>query len=92
MLHKIRDLPVEARGVVESLIGRRLREDETFSIRPLRLQKEGAETRMASEVADRLERYFAEVDQQHPSVSEADADAALDEAMQSLRPGYTPQR
>lgn len=62
-----------------------------MSITPVRLQKEGAETRVASEVADRLERYFAEVDQQHPRSSEADANAALDEAMRSVRPGYTPQ-
>jgi len=90
MLHKVRDLPEDARGIVESLIGRPLREDETFSIRPVHLQKEGAEARLAGEVADRLERYFSEVDQQHSATS--DADAALDEAMRSVRPGYTPHR
>lgn len=92
MLHKVRDLPVETRGVVEALIGRPLREDEFFSIRPVRLQKEGTGSRAASEAADRLEQYFAEIDRQHTNVPENEAAAALDEAMLSVRPGYTPQR
>lgn len=91
MLHKVRDLPLETRGVVESLIGRRLREDETFSIRPIHLQKEGAEPQAASEIANRLEQYFAEIDNQHPIAPEGEAEAALDEAMRSIRSGYTPQ-
>lgn len=92
MLHKVRDLPIETRGVVESLIGRRLREDETFSIRPMHLQKEGAEPQVAGEVANRLEKYFAEVDAQYPIPPEGEAEAALDEAMRSIRSGYTPHR
>jgi len=91
MLHKVRDLPVETRGVVESLIGRRLREDETFSIRPIHLQKEGAEPQVASEIANRLEQYFAEIHKQHPITSKGETKAALDEAMRSVRSGYTPQ-
>ena len=59
MLHKVRDLPVESRRVVESLIGRRLREDETFSIRPVHVEKEGAGALAAMETANRLERLFA---------------------------------
>ena len=92
MLHKVRDLPADARGVVESLIGRRLSEDETFSIRPVRLQKEGAELRLASDVADRLEQYFSKVDQQQLPASDGEAESALDEAMRSIRPGYSPLR
>lgn len=78
--------------MVESLIGRSLREDETFSIRPVRLLKEGAAPRLASELADRLERHFAEVENHRPSTSEGGEDEALTEAMRSVRPGYTPQQ
>jgi hypothetical protein len=67
-------------------------EDETFSIRSLRLQKEGADASKALEVAIKLEQYFAEIDAQHPPVSEDEARAALDEAMRRVRPGYTSVR
>ncbi|MFN7923468.1 MAG: hypothetical protein U0Q16_25425 [Bryobacteraceae bacterium] len=89
MLHKVRDLPNEARGVVESLIGRRLTDDESFSIRPVRLIKEGADTASANVVADKLEAYFAEIDRQHPPLSPEEAEATMDEAMRHVRPGYT---
>lgn len=89
MLHKVSDLPIEARGVVENLIGRPLKEDETFSIRPIRVLTQGPAANVATDVADRLERYFGEVDAQHPPVSEEQATAALDEAMRHARPGYT---
>lgn len=87
MLHKARDLPLEARGVVENLIGRRLAEDEIFSIRPLRVLQEGADAARAVEAANQLEAYFAEVDRQHPPISPDQAESALAEAMQHIRPG-----
>jgi hypothetical protein len=92
MLHKVSDLPLEARGVVEALIGRPLAEDEAFSIRPIHFQKEGADACAASEAATRLEQYFAEIDRQHPVVAQVEAEAALNEAMKSVRLGYTPRR
>ncbi len=81
MLHKVSDLPVEARGVVESLIGRPLAENETVS-----------DARSAREAASRLEQYFAEIDAQHPPIAAGEAESAIDEAMRSVRPGYTPYR
>ena len=39
-----------------------------------------------------LERYFAEMDARRESVSEKELDEALDEALRSVRPGYTPVR
>jgi hypothetical protein len=92
MLHKVSDLPPNARGVVESLVGRPLAEHETVSIRPLHLQKVGADTHLANEAADRLEEYFAEIDLQHPIVNSDEAEAAVDEAMWKIRPGYAPRR
>lgn len=92
MLHKVRDLPAETRGVVESLIGRPMREDEAFSIRPLRVLKEGADAATSSAIADQLEHYFAQCDAKRPLVSAEEAAAAIDEAMRHVRPGYTPVR
>lgn len=92
MLHKVSDLPMKAREVVEALVGRPLAESETVSVRPLRLQKEGADARVAGEVANRLEQYFAEIDRQHPAGTAAEDEEALDEAMRAVRPGYTPYR
>ena len=92
MLHKVRDLPMEARGVVENLIGRTLTEDETFSIRTMRVRKDGADATAAREAANRLEQYFAEIDSQHTPVTEDQAAAAIDEAMRHTRPGYTSVR
>jgi hypothetical protein len=92
MLHKVRDLPVEARGVVEHLIGRHLADNEMFSIRPMRVQKEGASATDALEAANQLEAYFAEIDGQHSPISPAQAEAAVAEAMRQVRPDYTPTR
>lgn len=92
MLHRMRDLPPEARGLIENLIGRPMTEDETFSIRPLPLRKEGADRARALDVAVKLEKYFSEIDAQHPPVSAEEAADAMDEAMRAIRPGYTPLR
>ena len=92
MLHKVRDLPVEARGVVENLIGRTLTGDETFSIRTLRVQKDGTDAATAREAANQLEQYFAEIDSQHAPVPEDQAAAAIDDALRHTRPGYTSVR
>ncbi|MFN7935477.1 MAG: hypothetical protein U0R19_19260 [Bryobacteraceae bacterium] len=46
----------------------------------------------ANELADRLERYFAGVDNQRPSAAEVEEDEAITEAMRSVRPGYTPRQ
>jgi hypothetical protein len=92
MLHKMRDLPLEARGVVENLIGRRLTDDEIFSIRPLRVQKEGATATAALEAANLFEEYFAEIDRQHPPVAPDQAEAAIGQAMRHVRPSYTSVR
>lgn len=43
MLHKVRDLPTETRGVVESLIGRPLRDVEAFSAAAGQLEQYFAE-------------------------------------------------
>ncbi len=92
MLHKVSDLPMDARAVVESLIGRPLAEGESVSIRPIHFEKEGANAQAADEAADRLERYFTEIDEQHPAIAQSEIDSAIDAAMRKVRPGYLPHR
>ncbi len=86
MPHKVSHSPTEARGVVVNFIRRPLKGAKTFSIRPIRLRNSGAGAEVARAVADRLDLYFAEVDAQHSPVAEAEASAALDEAMRHVRP------
>ena len=45
-----------------------------------------------AEIASELGNYFAEVDAARAPASEADAEAILNEAMQSVRPGYRPRQ
>ena len=92
MVHKVGDLPVEARAIVEKLIGRALAENETFSIRTLRVQKDGADATAVREAANQLEKYFAEIDSQHTAVADDQAAAVIDDAMRHTRPGYTSVR
>ena len=92
MQHKVGDLPSEVRGVVESLVGRPMQANESFSIRPLRIQKEGASAAEAREAAGRLEQYFSEVDARQALFSGDQAADALDEAMRHVRPGYSSER
>ena len=90
MVHKMRDLPPEARGVVESLIGRRLTDEEVFSIRPMRIQREGAGVTAALEAADRFEEYFEEIDRQHPPLPAGQVEEVIVQTMRQVRPGYKP--
>lgn len=92
MVHRVSDLPLEARGLVEILVGRPMQANESFSIRPLRILKEGASPEEAREAADRLERYFSEVDAKRVPSSTDHAAAALEEAMRHVRPGYSSVR
>jgi hypothetical protein len=67
-------------------------ENDTVSIRPLHVQKEGAEAGSAREAAKYLEPNFAEIDAQHAAIATDETESPLDEVMHSVRPGYTPHR
>lgn len=92
MQYKMRDLPVEERGFVDRLIGRHLTEDEAFIINPVPVWKDEVGGGGAVAAVDQLEEYFAEIDRQHPPISPEEAEAAVDEAMRHVRPGYTAVR
>ncbi len=67
-------------------------ENDTVSIRPLHLQKEGADAGAAREAANCLEPYFAEIDAQHAAIATDETESTRDEVMRSVRPGHTPHR
>jgi cytochrome P450 len=94
MLHPVRSLSPEQRLAVESLLGHPVSDGEAVSIKSIRttplLERElSAEERRAA--VDRLDRYFAKVDAQRKPVSEAEAEAIIDEALRSTRPDYRPR-
>jgi len=90
MIHKAKDLSADQRVLIEKLLGRRVMEGETISVRAFESPRLSAERRR--EVADQLRRYFAEVDTNRKSASSDQADEVLTEAIRSARPGYRPRQ
>jgi hypothetical protein len=86
MVRNAKDLSPEQRTVIESLLGRRIKEDETVSVRAIEPHAASEETRRKQ--AEQLKQYFAEVDARRNAGSPEDADAILNEAIRSVRPGY----
>ena len=81
------DLSPDQKAAIESLLGRRVQENEAISIRAIEPPALSIESRQ-EQVAD-LRRYFAQVDAQRSSGS---AEEILSEAMRSSRPGYRPHQ
>src|SRR5580698_9959836 len=90
MIHRAKDLSPDQRAAIESLLGRRVLEDEAISIRALQPPALSDERRR--EVLRGLEEYFAKVDAQRQPVSSEEEDAIIDEAIRSVRPNYRPVR
>ncbi len=88
MIHKAKDLSPDQRVVIESLLGRRVLEDETVSIRAFEPPALSDERRQ--EIAAQLRKYFADVDAGRKPDFTEDTEEILDEAIRSSRPGYRP--
>ena len=86
MIRNAKELSPEQKTVIESLLGRKLLESEEISVRAIEPPALSDERR--SEVLRGLEEYFAKVDAQRQPISSDEADAAIDEALRSVRPGY----
>ena len=88
MIHNAKDLSPDQKAVIESLLGRRIVEDEAISvcvIRPPTLSDEQKLERVAQ-----LKQYFAKVDARREPISPEEAEDIIDEAMRSIRPSYHP--
>jgi len=88
MIFNAKDLSPDQKTAIETLLGRRVQEGETVSIRTFESANASHERKL--EIADDLRKYFAEVDAARTPVSEDEAEELLTEAMRSVRPGYRP--
>ncbi len=86
MIHKAKDLSPDQKQLIESLVGRRLLEDEAISVRAFSPPTISDERR--NEILEELKRYFAEVDANRKAVSPDQAEEIITEAIRSVRPGY----
>jgi hypothetical protein len=93
MLHHVKDLSPDQRRTVENLLGRRVADDESVSIksvRPAAVLPPHLTEEERGEALESIERYFAKVDAQRQPVSEAEEEEIINEALRSTRPGYKP--
>jgi ribosome recycling factor len=90
MIHKAKDLSPDQRAAIESLLGRRVLEDEAISIRAIEPPPLSEERRQ--QLVEQLEKYFAEVDARRKAGSPEEAEEIINEAMRSVRPGYRPHQ
>ena len=87
MIHKAKDLSPTERSAIEALIGEPLCEQDDISIRRLAAPQH-LSTERRQEILKGLRKYFAEIDAQRRPASQEEANAILDEALRSTRPGY----
>jgi hypothetical protein len=73
---------------IESLLGRRVLDDEAISV--LAIEPPALSDEENHEPAERLRKYFAEVDARRKPGSADDAEEILTEAIRSTRPAYRP--
>ena len=90
MIHKAKDLSPAQRAAIESLLGRRIQEDEIISVRAI--EPSSLSGAQKQELVEKLKKYFAEVDARRKPGSSEEAEQVLNEAMQSVRPGYRSQQ
>ena len=90
MICNAKDLSPEQKAAIESLLGRRVREDEAVSVRTFEPVTVSHQRKL--EIANELRKYFAEVDSARKPVSEEQAEEVITEAMRSVRPGYRPRQ
>jgi hypothetical protein len=86
MIHRAKDLSPDQKKLIESLVGRRVLEDETISVHAFETPAISDERRQ--KIAEELRKYFAEVDANRQPVSPAEAEEIITEAIRSTRPGY----
>ena len=90
MICNSKDLSPEQKAAVESMLGRRVLDHESISIRAIEQPDLSDQQRL--EQAAELRNYFRKIDaQRQPGTAEM-AEEILTEAMRSSRPGYKPHR
>jgi hypothetical protein len=90
MIRNAKDLSPDQKAVIESLLGRRVLENEAISIRAI--EPPPLSDRQRQEQTAGLRKYFSEVDARRKPGSPKEAEKILTEAIRSSRPGYRPHR
>jgi hypothetical protein len=90
MIHNAKDLSVDQKAAIESLLGRRVLENEAISVRAIEPKAISDDRR--TEVLSGLEKYFEQVDAKRQSVTPQEADDIINEGLRSTRPQYQPIR
>ena len=89
MIKDAKDLSSEQKAAIESLLGRRVLENESVSVRTFEPMPISRDRRQ--HIADELRTLFAEVEENRQGVSDEEAESIMTEAMRTTRPGYTPR-
>jgi hypothetical protein len=90
MIRSAKDLSPDQKAAIESLLGRRVLEDEAISVRAI--EPPALSDERKHELAEQLKQYFAEVDARRRPGSAEEADDIINDAMRSVRPGYRPHQ
>jgi hypothetical protein len=90
MIRNAKDLSPDQKTAIESLLGRRVLEDEAISVRAI--EPPALSDQRRQELAEELRQYFAEVDARRKPGSAEEAEEILSEAIRSTRPGYRPHQ
>jgi hypothetical protein len=90
MIHNAKDLSPDQKVAIESLLGRRIVDDEAISVCAIR--PPAVPDDQKKEAVAQLEQYFSKVDARRQPISSEEAEDIIDEAMKSVRPSYRPHR
>lgn len=90
MICNATDLAPDQKAALETLLGRRVEDSESVSVRTFEPASVSPERKL--EVSSELKKYFAEVDASRKPVSDEETEDIINEAMRSVRPGYRPHR
>jgi len=92
VVHSVKDMSADQRLAIEDLLGRRLRDDEELSIRPISITKDAPPLTRRIEISEAMRQYFDRIDEQRKDAPEEEINAAIDEALKHARPSYKPIR
>jgi hypothetical protein len=85
MVHHVKDLSPNQRAAIEDLLGRRLREEESLTIRPARILKDAPVGDDRTAAFQRYRNHLDMLADRVKDVPEQDIEAAIDEALQAVR-------
>jgi hypothetical protein len=89
MTHSVKDLSPEQKLAIESLLGRRVSDKESVSVKVFAPSSRLSEEERSAAI-EKLNQYFAHVDANRQPVSDEEEDAVINEALRSVRPNYRP--